>query len=100
MTIEATNKIELKDVYVGEVWVCSGQSNMEWKLNWYKGEEPDSARAEPANPLIRFFTVDRNVQTAPVRDVRGSWVEANSKNVGNFSAVGYFFARDLQKRLK
>jgi sialate O-acetylesterase len=100
MTIEGKNKIELNNVFVGEVWLCSGQSNMEWKVNWSsKADKEDAAAAEP-NPLLRVFNVEHNVQTRPGGNLHGSWVDANPQTVSNFSAVGYFFAQDLQQKLK
>jgi sialate O-acetylesterase len=100
MTIAGKNEIVLKDVYVGEVWVASGQSNMEWNVGWPPAVDMKSATAEPANPLLRVFTVKHNVQITPATTVEGKWVEAAPETVGKFSAVGYFFARDLQKKLK
>jgi sialate O-acetylesterase len=100
MTIEGNNKVELKDVYVGEVWLCSGQSNMEWSVNASNSDDKESAKAEPANALLRVFNVGKVVKTEPVAEAKGKWVEASPETVGRFSAAGYFFARDLQKKLK
>jgi sialate O-acetylesterase len=100
MTIAGNNKIELKDVYVGEVWVCSGQSNMEWSVNGSNAADKESAKSEPANPMLRVFNVKKAVKTSPVTEVGGKWVEASPETVGGFSAAGYFFARELQKKLK
>lgn len=100
MTIAGKNKIEYKNVLVGEVWVCSGQSNMEWSINASNQGDKDSAMKAEENPNLRMFTVQKNTQAEPVTDVKGSWVEAGPKTVGGFSAVGYFFARDLQQKLK
>ncbi len=94
------NKVELKNVLVGEVWVCSGQSNMQWPVSQGSKDDQASAQNAPPNPMIRLFTVPRVPQDAPVADVKGNWVEADRKTVMGFSAVGYFFARDLQERLK
>jgi sialate O-acetylesterase len=95
LTISGKNKIELKDVLVGEVWICSGQSNMAWRLN-----QTDNAEAEIASakyPMIRLFTVPRLEVDAPVNDVKGSWKECGPETVATFSAVGYYFGRDLHK---
>jgi sialate O-acetylesterase len=97
MTIAGKNKLAFKEVYVGEVWVCSGQSNMEMNLN--SCADADRHKAESRNPKIRLFTVKKNPQLKPVDDVQGSWAECNPEAVGNFSGVGYFFGRDLQKAL-
>jgi sialate O-acetylesterase len=99
LDIAGNNKITLKDVYVGEVWVCSGQSNMQWSVNQSGEADRKLATESPANPQIRMFTVARGPSATPQFDVKGQWLEANPKNVGNFSAVGYFFGRDLQAKL-
>lgn len=100
MSIEGKNKIELKNVLVGEVWVCSGQSNMEWSINASNQADKDVSKNTPANPMLRMFTVKKNPQSKPVSDVTGAWVEAKPETVNGFSAVGYFFGRDLQAKLK
>lgn len=92
------NKIELKNVYVGEVWVCSGQSNMEWPVR--ASADPEQVAAASKNPLIRLFTVQKKVSAAPEKTLVGSWQECGPTTVPNFSAVGYFFGRDLQAALK
>ena len=66
LTIEGKNKIAFKDVLVGEVWVCSGQSNMEMSVGGCNQSDKDSAHKAPANPLLRMFTVQKNAQDAPV----------------------------------
>jgi sialate O-acetylesterase len=100
MTIAGKNEIVLKNVYVGEVWLCSGQSNMEWKVNGSNSTDKDSAKSEPANPMLRVFNVKKAIKNSPVSEAEGNWVESSPETVGGFSAVGYFFARDLQKKLK
>jgi sialate O-acetylesterase len=100
MTIAGTNTIELKNVYVGEVWVCSGQSNMEWPVR--ASADAPKVIAESKNPQIRLFTVPKRVATVPLHDVQpreqqGAWLECNPSTVPNFSAVAYFFGRDVQK---
>lgn len=98
------SKVEIKDIYVGEVWVCSGQSNMERQLgprppqklitDWEK--ERDSAHY----PLIREFYVPVLSSDEPIPDVKSEWVICSPETVPNFSCVGYFFARDLYNALK
>lgn len=98
------NSITLSDVMIGEVWVCSGQSNMEWPL---KGigpgrEDVPSAEDEIRNakyPAIRLFTVANVLSAAPRSDVTGKWAACSPETARDFSAVGYFFARDVQMRL-
>src|SRR5262249_50484410 len=93
-------EVALKDVYVGEVWVCSGQSNMEWQLkNSFKAEDDIK---ESANPKIRLFTVKKTASDTPQSDVprdkvNGQWLESGPGTVPTFSAVAYYFGRDLQK---
>ena len=99
LTIQGKNTITLKDVYVGEVWICSGQSNMEWPLRLtHKAEE---AIKNAKNSKIRLFSVPQNTSDKPLDSLQGDpkWQECNPETVKNFTAVGYFFGRDLQKAL-
>ena len=105
MTIAGKNTLTLHDVLVGEVWVCSGQSNMEmpvgtnaqgWSGN-VNNYQDEMARAD--YPTLRLFTVEKAVAGKPQRDVKGYWVAARPQTVGEFSAVGYFFGRELLKVL-
>jgi sialate O-acetylesterase len=100
MTIRGNNQLEYRNVLVGEVWVCSGQSNMEWSIKQCGGDDSKLARSAEHNPLLRMFTVKRNPQATPQTEVAGSWVEAKPETVDLFSAVGYFFGRELQSDLK
>jgi sialate O-acetylesterase len=97
LTVEGTNKLEVKDVLVGEVWLCSGQSNMAFLLS----RAHNAAEAVPAsaNPKIRLFKVPGNPQDEPQRDLKAKWEPCNPQTAPGFSAVGYFFGRDLQKAL-
>ncbi len=95
LTVAGKNAIELKNILVGEVWVCSGQSNMEFALK--RAFEGDKAIASSANPNIRLFLVSKARSTQPLDDVKASWKECGPDSVGGFSAVAYYFARDLQK---
>ena len=97
MTVAGKNKLTLSDVVVGEVWVASGQSNMEFILKNALGGETEMAR--PANPLLRQFAVKMSATSQLMDDVQGKWVLASPETVGNFTAVGYFFAKMLQKEL-
>lgn len=84
---------KIADVYFGDVWVASGQSNMEWKVK----SDIDNMKAEIADsnyPLIRFFEVPKKVAPRPQKTIEsGDWKIANPDNVGDFSAVGWFFAK-------
>jgi sialate O-acetylesterase len=86
-----------KDVVVGEVWLASGQSNMAWKV---KAAENAVAEQAAANfPAVRQFTVKNVAVLQPAEAVEGSWAVCSPQNVDGFSAVGYFFARDLFQKL-
>lgn len=98
LTIEGENKIVFNNVMIGEVWICSGQSNMEWPLINAKNGEKEVAEAN--YPNIRLFTVPKRVAQFPENDIEsGEWVECSPETVPNFSAVGYFFGRDLLRNL-
>ena len=85
----------LHDVLVGDVWLGSGQSNMEWKCGWLANCEKDIAKA--THPTIRLFTVRQRISATPVDDVVGTWQECTPANVKEFSATAYFFGRSLQE---
>ena len=97
MTLAGDNTITIKDLLVGEVWLASGQSNMNLTL----AQLPTLAEEEPkANyPQIRTFKVKTTVAISPKSDAVGSWVSCAPDTVKNFSAVGYYFARDLHRQL-
>ncbi|MFH1268703.1 MAG: sialate O-acetylesterase [Planctomycetota bacterium] len=97
MTIQGKNTVTLKNVLVGEVWVCSGQSNMAMTLNGCHDAETVIARS--ANPKIRLFTVPRKGADEPQSEVDGSWSECGPDTVAGFSGVGYFFGKHLQEKL-
>ena len=99
MNINANNHIILKDIMIGDVWVCSGQSNMELPMDRVKDRYEDVV-AHSDNPAIRQFIVpDRYVFESPQEDLQsGKWESANPQSVLNFSAVGYFFAKDLYEK--
>jgi sialate O-acetylesterase len=104
MTVAGKNTLTIHNVLVGEVWVCSGQSNMEFAL-WNHGVFGGAKNAEQevaaANyPLLRLFIVKKAVAGKPQTDVQGQWVVASPATAGNFSAVGYFFGRDLHRTMK
>jgi len=98
MVVSGKNTIVLNDVYVGEVWVASGQSNMAMPVARCLNAEEEIANSR--NPLIRLYTVPRKIAQTPQEDVEGQWMECNPDTVGSFSGVAYFFGRELQKALK
>lgn len=98
LTVKGKNEIALKDVLLGEVWVCSGQSNMQWTVN--QADKPDDEAKAASYPQIRMFTVQRNISDKPLDDCQGTWAVCSPDTVRNFSAVGYYFGRELHKELK
>jgi len=92
-----SRKIVLKDVVVGDVWLCSGQSNMAWPLR----SDPNAERIIAASdlPLIRQFLVDRVALEEPSPSAKGSWKPCLPETAGEFTAVGYYFARELQPKI-
>lgn len=100
MVISGKNSIRLENVMVGEVWVCSGQSNMEWKLGWLKDTYADDI-ANSSNKKIRLLQVKKKIAAEPEKDVvTDGWEMADSSTVAQFSAVGYFFGRELFQHYK
>lgn len=97
MIVSGENKIEIRNMLVGEVWVCGGQSNMEFGLG--SAENADKVIASCTDPMLRQFSVPQTESETPLAQVRGSWAECNSSTAGGFTAVGYFFGRDLRKSL-
>jgi sialate O-acetylesterase len=98
LTVKGDNLLTIKNVLVGEVWLCSGQSNMEWPLiNTVDGAD---TVAQAKYPDIRLFTVEKHTAAAPLADVEGHWVVTTPDEAAHFSAVGYFFGRELHQQLK
>ena len=98
LTITATNTIVVKDVLVGEVWLCSGQSNMEWPMTKtsHGGEEIPVAD----HPQIRLFDVSQHIKKPrPQDDAPGTWQACSPESVAGFSAVGYHFGKSLHAAL-
>ncbi len=105
MTIVGKNTVTVKDVLVGEVWLGSGQSNMVFTVskqkNPWAGMQDEAGEIAAANyPRIRMFTGKPTKSLEPQKDIAGEWVVCSPATVGDFSAVGYLFARDLQRALK
>jgi len=97
MTISGKNTITIKNILVGEVWVCSGQSNMAMSVGSSANAEWKIAAAN--YPKIRLFTVGRNVAEQPQSDCEGSWTLCSPETIRSFSAVAYYFGRELHKKL-
>lgn len=97
LRVTGNNTVTFSNVLVGEVWVCSGQSNMEWALR--NTNDFTTAIAEAQHPNIRLFTVKKKVSQDPLNDVEGAWVECSPQTVPGFSAVAYYFGREVQQKL-
>lgn len=98
LTVKGKNTFSIKNVLTGDVWICSGQSNMEWILKNTINADAEIATAN--NPLIRHFEVTKAVAAMPKDDIAGgSWKETTPATAGSFTAVGYYFAKELTKEL-
>jgi sialate O-acetylesterase len=97
MTVSGTNRLVVRDILVGEVWLASGQSNMQFSLS-----STDTAATEvpqAGHPLIRIFAVPRRTALEPRADVSGKWQICTPASASGFSAVAYFFGRELHRTL-
>lgn len=93
-----SNEIVLQNVLIGEVWLCSGQSNMEWSAN--SGIDNAAEEIKNANySNIRFFSVKKRTSETEQDNLEGSWEECTPESMQDFTAIGYFFARRLQENL-
>ncbi|WP_316828485.1 sialate O-acetylesterase [Pedobacter miscanthi] len=102
INIDQENKIVLSDVLIGEVWICSGQSNMDMPVKGYGGLPITNSMdilMDAPNPNLRLFHVEKAFSATPKTDVKGNWEQADASSVSSFSAVGYQFASFLQKHL-
>lgn len=98
MSVFGTDTIILRDVMIGEVWICSGQSNMTFELKKTTFAAQDVAGAR--NPMIRLFTVPRVVSETPKTECTGTWSVCTPEHAEDFSAVAYFFGKALQESLR
>ena len=102
ITISDGKTLKLKNILIGEVWVCSGQSNMEMPVKGYFNEPvigSNEAVATSSNPSVRLFTVKKETSLKPLDDFSGDWKLCEPENVENFSATAYFFGIMLNKVL-
>ena len=98
MKVAGANTIDLKDILIGQVWVCSGQSNMEWSGN--HGLQQCKDEAPNANdPNIRFFYIPKTTALFPQDRGEGAWKVCSPEEMMQFSAVGYFFGKQLRQKL-
>lgn len=99
LRVQGFNTLEFTDILMGEVWLVSGQSNMEWTPRM--GIDGGEQEVQQANyPEIRFFTVEHRTAEGPQLDLGGRWVVATPQTTQDFSAVAYFFGRELHQTLK
>ncbi|AHF93453.1 9-O-acetylesterase [Opitutaceae bacterium TAV5] len=97
LVVQGKNSITLNDVVVGEVWLASGQSNMEWIVR-----NTDTGKFETTfadNPLVRHYKTTKKVSAVPLRTAKGAWERTTSETVGGFTAIGYHFAAELNRAL-
>ncbi|MEP6804310.1 MAG: sialate O-acetylesterase [Flavobacterium sp.] len=105
ISINASNNITLRNILIGEVWLCSGQSNMFFPVGredktWKTGVKNYEEEVKNASfPNIRLFTVALNASPTPLEDVTGNWKVCTPESIQTFSAVAYFFGRDLYQQL-
>lgn len=102
ITIHGSTQITLSDILVGDVWFASGQSNMEMPLRGFPGsavvKDADKEIASSANPQIHLLVFDKKSNDYPLDDQPSTWTECNPTTAANFSAVAYFFGREIQQR--
>jgi len=97
LTVKGNNTVSFEDVLIGEVWVCAGQSNMQWSVN--AANDADLEKASASFPEIRLISVPQVGTQEPQWNFNGSWKPCSPESVGGFSAVGYFFGRQLHQTL-
>ncbi len=98
MEVAGKNTVSVTDILIGDVWLCSGQSNMNWRVRQSRDAAAEIAAAD--NVLIRHFDISNEVAEAPQLDTQGGWRPARPELVGDFSAVAYFFAREVQPKMR
>jgi sialate O-acetylesterase len=98
MIVEGKNRVQVNNIQVGDVWICSGQSNMEWSV----ADARDGDLEIPAAnfPNIRLITVATEGSQTPLEDFTGHWDVCNPDTIPKFSAVGYYFGRDMLQNVK
>lgn len=97
MIVSGENILTVRNVLVGEVWLCSGQSNMAWLVK--SSANPDGEANAANHPLIRHFKVPLVAENAPAEDCGGEWTVCSPQSVSEFSAVAYYFGRELHQKL-
>ena len=97
LVVTGSNTITLTNIVIGDIWICSGQSNMEFPL--IAAHDGDQVAAAATNPSIRLFTVAKNPSPIPLDTMGGTWNICTPGTAASFSAVGYFFGRELNQQL-
>ncbi len=97
MTITGDNQVTVKDLLVGEVWLCSGQSNMHFRMVSVENSAQEIAAAN--DPNLRFFNVPQQMAQSPTTALQGDWKRVSPETAGECSAVAYYFGRELQQKL-
>lgn len=103
LKVKGSATVNFEDVLLGEVWLCSGQSNMEMPINGLAGQPiigSNEILLNGDNAQLRFFNVKKNTSRTPLDTCEGKWQQASPKNIGNFSAVAYLYGKMLQEKLK
>lgn len=98
ITIRGKNTIKINNIMFGEVWLCTGQSNMDCDMKFFK--DTKDAIAKSNYPDIRFFVVEKKVSKEPVEELKGKWTVCTPETTAGFSATGYFFGLKLYQELK
>lgn len=100
---ETVKPVEVRDILVGDVWLASGQSNMEFPLRGFRNAPLKNGAEEIAaatHPQIRLLVVDHATSDSPLSDIQGKWTECTPDTAAGFSAVAYFFGREISEREK
>jgi sialate O-acetylesterase len=97
LKISGPNSVTVKDVLIGDVWICSGQSNMEWPVAATNNPQEEIAAA--THPKVRLYAVPKRISTEPQQNIASQWQTCTPQTIPSFSAVGYFFGRELNRQL-
>lgn len=98
LVVQGNNTLSVPDIVVGEVWLASGQSNMEWVLKNTLNSAAEIAAS--ANPSLRVFNITKAEAAVPITGYQGKWIVSSPETAGGLTAVGYYFSKNLQQALK
>jgi sialate O-acetylesterase len=98
LTVSGKNSVTVHNVAIGEVWVCAGESNMEYKVSAAKDADKEMADADL--PMLRLYVVKHSAMESPQTDTDGAWVVCDPDSVKDFPAIGFFFARELNRGMR